>query len=108
MKMTMTILLVLLLFACAFAQVTWLETTQADFADGFADQNLYISHRTNVETVAGAIEWYARFDLDGNGYCDFASADEWTSWPFSHYLRIWLVNSSGYTEQTFDICDSSG
>ena len=80
--------------------VTWRETTQPDFADGYIDPNLYASWRASIETSPadrGAVEWFPRFDLDGNGYADFVSSDR--SSPYN--LRIWYMGPSGLDSSKF-------
>ncbi|RKZ30488.1 hypothetical protein DRQ33_07825, partial [bacterium] len=66
-----------ILFGVCFGQITWIETSQSDFADGYIDPSLYASFRLNSESAgdSGAVEWFARFDIDLNGYPDFISAD---------------------------------
>ncbi len=80
--------------------VVWRETTQPDFADGFIDPNLYASWRASIETSSsdrGAVEWFPRFDLDGNGYPDFVSTDR--SSPYN--LRIWYMGPGGLDSSRF-------
>ncbi len=87
--------------------VNWLETTQSDFADGYIDPNLYASWRRSIESVPayGAIEWFPRFDLDGNGCPDFISAD--FNSPYN--LRIWFMGVSGLDHSQFiTISNSAG
>ncbi|MCD6594370.1 VCBS repeat-containing protein [bacterium] len=86
------LLFLFLLIETSFAQIVWLETSQSDFADGHIDQSLYISHRSYIEGVNGAVEWTPRFDFDLNGYPDLVSSDY-------NYgvrdIRVWYMNASG-------------
>ncbi len=87
-------LLLILLPLVVFPQtVYWTETTQSDFADGYIDPNLYASFRIGLEAPVyrGAVEWFPRFDLDGNGYPDFISPD--FNCPCS--LRVWFMGPTG-------------
>ena len=86
--------------------VTWRETTQPDFADGYIDPNLYASWRYSLEAPVyrGAVEWFPRFDLDGNGYPDFVSPD--FNSPCS--LRIWFMGPSGLDHFQFIPMSNSG
>lgn len=80
--------------------VTWRETTQPDFADGYIDPNLYASWRASIETSPadrGAVEWFPRFDLDGNWYPDFVSSDR----DSPYYLRIWYMGHTGLDSSKF-------
>ncbi len=90
-KLKFFFLAIFILYSVALAQVTWIETSQSDFADGWIDPNLYVSFRANLESDSGAIEWFSRFDLDGNGYADFVSVDH--NWPY--FLRIWYMGATG-------------
>jgi len=90
-KMKFFFLAIFIYYSVALAQVTWIETSQSDFADGWIDPNLYVSFRANLESDSGAIEWFSRFDLDGNGYADFVSVDH--NWPY--FLRIWYMGATG-------------
>lgn len=73
----------------------WITTTPGDFKEGSYDVNmLYISRRLSLETTAdpGAIEYSARFDVNGDGWYDLTSAD--ANGP---YVRVWLGSSTGYS-----------
>ncbi len=52
----------------------WIETTPGDFLDGEIDPLLYVSRRLQVEGTdpadSGAIEFYPRFDANGDGFFD--------------------------------------
>ncbi|MBM3313978.1 VCBS repeat-containing protein, partial [candidate division WOR-3 bacterium] len=78
----------LMLFALAAGawSLTWVETSQQDFSDGVLENNLYVSYRDG-----GAIEFTARFDLNGDGYLDLVCPDD--SGP---YLRIYFGSTAGY------------
>ena len=69
----------------------WTETSVADFRDGMVDPMMYVSHREDADPDSGAVEFFARFDLDNNGYFDLACADD--SGP---YLRIYFGTAAGY------------
>src|SRR6056297_3547009 len=76
-------------------EIIWSETTQSDFADGFIDPNLYASHRSNLDATEGTVEWFPRFDIDGNGYPDFVSPDGRSP----YYLRVWYMGPGGLIRQ---------
>lgn len=82
-----------ILFLLSHSTVRWVESSRADFSDGFADQNLYVSYRTFLDPDSGAVEWFKRFDLDLNGYPDFVSADGGAT---GNMLRIWLMGPTGF------------
>ncbi|MBM3315115.1 VCBS repeat-containing protein, partial [candidate division WOR-3 bacterium] len=71
--------------------VNWTETSVADFHDGVFDPSMYASPRALLDPDSGCVEFFARFDVDNNGYFDLACADD--SGP---YLRIYLGSDSGY------------
>jgi hypothetical protein len=82
----------------AFAQYTWLETTQSDFADGMYERNIYASHLDG-----GTVEFAPRFDLNGDGYIDLYTADR-----FGPYVRVYWGSASGYLSGNVTLFPSSG
>ncbi|MEO0141609.1 MAG: VCBS repeat-containing protein, partial [candidate division WOR-3 bacterium] len=76
---------------------SWTETTPQDFMDGWRDPLLYVSRRLQVEgsnpADSGAIEFYARFDANRDGYYDVVGADG--SGP---YVRLFWGSSTGYSD----------
>ncbi len=73
------------------ASVTWTETSVQDFRDGVLDPMMYVSHRQSLDPDSGCVEFFARFDVDNNGYTDLVCADD--SGP---YLRVYFGSASGY------------
>jgi hypothetical protein len=73
----------------------WIETTPQDFMDGWYDPLLYVSRRLQKEGAnpadSGAVEFYARFDANRDGYYDLISADN--SGPL---VRLWFGGPTGY------------
>ncbi|MEO0211760.1 MAG: VCBS repeat-containing protein [candidate division WOR-3 bacterium] len=73
----------------------WVETTPQDFADGWYDPLLYVSRRLQIEGInpsdSGAVEFYARFDANRDGFYDLTSAGLYGP------VRIWWGNSTGYS-----------
>ena len=96
---------ILLRVLLASAQtVTWRESSQSDFADGYIDPNLYASWRSTLESDSGAVEWFPRFDLDGNGYPDFISPP-----ASAGNLKIWFMGPGGVDSvKTFHVNASGG
>jgi len=78
----------LLALSCsgAWAALSWVETSAADFGDGTFDNGLYASHRGD-----GAVEFVARYDLNNDGYIDLVCPDD--SGP---YLRVYFGTPTGY------------
>jgi hypothetical protein len=74
---------------------SWTETTPQDFMDGWYDPLLYVSRRLQVEGAnpadSGAVEFYARFDANRDGYYDLVSAD----W-YGPNVRLWFGGPTGY------------
>ena len=66
--------------------MSWVETSQQDFRDGAAENNLYVSHRDS-----GTVEFVPRFDLNNDGYMDMVCPDD--SGP---YLRVYFGSATGY------------
>jgi len=66
--------------------MSWVETSQQDFRDGAAENNLYVSRRDS-----GAVEFVPRFDLNNDGYMDMVCPDD--SGP---YLRVYFGSATGY------------
>jgi len=73
-------------------QVVWNESRWQDFIDGEIDPLLYVSRRAQLEPDSGCVEFYARFDVDNNGYYDLGCADD--SGP---YLRLYKGYPFGYS-----------
>ena len=80
------------------AQGIWLETTQADFADGIHERNVFVSHRNG-----GALEFVPRFDLNNDGYIDLLTAD--ASGP---YVRIYWGSDDGYSQDSVSLFSTTG
>ncbi len=74
----------------------WIETTPEDFADGIWDPLLYTSRRLMVEGTnppdSGAVEFYARFDANRDGFCDLIGAD-----AYGPYIRLFWGSPNGYS-----------
>ena len=81
-----------------FTQNLWIETTQADFADGIYERNIYTSHLDG-----GAVEFAPRFDLNNDGYIDLFTADEHGS-----YVRIYWGSTSGYSPSNLTLFPTLG
>jgi hypothetical protein len=71
----------------AFAQNTWVETTQSDFADGMYEHNIYASH-----VDGGTIEFAPCFDANGDGYIDIVTCD--IGGP---YVTLYWGSDTGYS-----------
>ncbi|MEO0181618.1 MAG: VCBS repeat-containing protein [candidate division WOR-3 bacterium] len=75
---------------------SWTETTPQDFMDGFYDPLLYVSRRLQVEgsnpADSGAIEFYARFDANRDGYYDLISAS-----CAGFGVILWFGGPNGYS-----------
>jgi len=56
------------------------------------DPMMYVSPRAQLDPDSGCVEFFARFDVDNNGYFDLVCADD--SGPF---LRLYFGSSSGYS-----------
>jgi hypothetical protein len=84
-------LLPMVLFVGLVQGRTWIETSQADFADGRVDPSMYVSFRSQLEPDSGCVEFFTRFDVDNNGYYDLGCSDD--SGP---YQRLYLGTDSGY------------
>ena len=85
-------------FILLFAGNEWIETTQADFADGIFERNIYASHFGN-----GAVEFAPRFDLNGDGYIELFVSDR-----YGPYARLYWGNSSGYSASNVTLFPSTG
>jgi FG-GAP-like repeat/FlgD Ig-like domain len=72
-------------------QIIWNESHWQDFIDGQVDPSLYVSRRANLEPDSGCVEFFARFDVDNNGFYDLGCADD--SGP---YLRLYRGTPFGY------------
>lgn len=84
-------MLVLFLFTGA---LEWTETTAEDFISNLGhDPMLYISQRANLETVPGCVEFFARFDVNNDGYYDVLASDEGGT---TRYLRLYKGSASGF------------
>ncbi len=81
-----------------FTQNLWIETTQADFADGIYERNSYASHLDG-----GTIEFAPRFDLNNDGYIDLFTADR--SGP---YATIYWGSAGGYTPSNKTLFPTTG
>ena len=73
-------------------QTLWNESRWQDFVDGQIDPSLYVSRRAQLEPDSGCVEFFARFDVDNNGFFDLGCADD--SGP---YLRLYKGNELGYS-----------
>ena len=80
------------------AQGIWLETTQADFADGIFERNVYASH-----FGGGTIEFVSRFDLNNDGYLDLFTTD-----ADGPYVRIYWGSISGYSPSNVTLFPTTG
>lgn len=72
-------------------QIIWNESHWQDFIDGQVDPSLYVSRRAQLESDSGCVEFFARFDVDNNGFYDLGCADD--SGP---YLRLYRGTPFGY------------
>ncbi len=81
---------------------SWTETTPQDFMDGWYDPLLYISRRLKVEGAdpadSGAVEFYARFDANRDGYYDLVSAD-----GDGPCIRLFWGSSTGYSNSNVQL-----
>jgi len=84
--------------------ITWEETTQPDFADGFIDPNLYASWRANMETNPGCVEWFPRFDINSDGFPDIISVDNHSP----YLMRVWYMSSTGLADSQLISIGASG
>jgi len=77
----------IILFLISSMLCHWLETSQADFADGIFEKNIYASHRK-----CGAVEFVPRFDLNLDGYLELFSSSR-------HEDKTWVYwgSESGYS-----------
>jgi hypothetical protein len=71
--------------------VRWCETSHSDFADGIVDPQMYVSRRAQLELDSGCVEFFARFDVNNDGYYDLVSSS--FNGP---NLRLWLGDSVRY------------
>ncbi len=75
----------------------WTETKPQDFIDGQYDPLLYVSRRLQVEGMnpadSGAVEFYARFDANRDGYYDLTGAEE-----MGEYVKIFFGSPTGYSD----------
>ncbi|MBN2379919.1 VCBS repeat-containing protein [candidate division WOR-3 bacterium] len=84
MNLTLMLLLV--------GALEWTETTAEDFLSNLGhDPMMYISQRANLEAVEGCVEFFARFDIDNNGYYDVLASDGTRG-----YLRLYKGSASGF------------
>jgi hypothetical protein len=72
-------------------QIIWTESNWQDFIDGEIDPSLYVSRRAQYEPDSGCVEFFARFDVDNNGFYDLGCSDD--SGP---YLRLYRGTPFGY------------
>ncbi len=72
-------------------QIIWNESNWQDFIDGEIDPSLYVSRRAQYESDSGCVEFFARFDVDNNGFYDLGCSDD--SGP---YLRLYRGTPFGY------------
>ncbi|MEO0074302.1 MAG: VCBS repeat-containing protein, partial [candidate division WOR-3 bacterium] len=72
-------------------QRLWVETSVNDFRDGILDPSMYVSPRALLDPDSGCVEFFARFDVNNDGYIDLACADD--SGP---YLHLYWGSDSGY------------
>lgn len=79
-------------------QMVWNESRWQDFIDGEIDPSLYVSRRAQLEPDSGCIEFFARFDVDNNGYYDLGCADD--SGPAPRYLRLYKGYPFGYRPES--------
>ncbi len=79
-------------------QIVWNESRWQDFIDGELDPSLYVSRRAQLEPDSGCIEFFARFDVDNNGFYDLACADD--SGPAPRYLRLYKGYPFGYRPES--------
>lgn len=79
------------------AQGIWLETTQADFADGLHEANIYVSMHNG-----GTIEFTSRWDLDCDGYVDIVIANQQTNTSYIYWGSPSGYNSANYTSYPVD------
>lgn len=85
----MSLLLVLILSGA----LEWTETSAEDFLSNLGhDPMMYISQRANLEVVPGCVEFFARFDVDNNGYYDVVASD-----GSRGYLRLYKGSSTGFS-----------
>jgi hypothetical protein len=80
------------LLALPAGALTWTESSRSDFVDGIVDAQMYVSHRAQLDPDTGCIEFYARFDVDNNGYYDLACSDD--SGP---HLTLYMGDATGYS-----------
>ncbi len=93
------LLLFIFLFPPSISGLTWVETTQEDFADGVYERNLYASHR-----YGGTVEFAHRFDLNNDGYLEVFTS----SWD---NLRVFWGQSDGFDPgnyREFSVSSRSG
>ncbi|MBN2619945.1 VCBS repeat-containing protein [candidate division WOR-3 bacterium] len=90
--------LVALTCSLSFAQSSWIETTQEDFADGIFERNIIASHQGG-----GTLEFIPSFDLNVDGYVDL-----WTADADGPYVRIYWGDSTGYSPSNFTLFPTSG
>lgn len=86
----MKYLVVLCIMSCfvnLFANNIWIETTQADFSDGFYNVNIYASMKDG-----GIIEYAPRFDANNDGYIDLVTCD--IGGP---YVTLFWGDATGYS-----------
>lgn len=74
-----------------YQQQLWIETSVDDFRDGLLDPAMYVSARATLDPDSGSVEFFARFDVNNDGYFDLACADD--SGP---YLHLYFGTDSGY------------
>lgn len=72
----------------------WTETTAQDFLSNLGhDPMMYVSQRANLESTPGCVEFFARFDVDNDGYYDVLASDEGGT---IKYLRLYKGSSTGF------------
>ncbi|MCK4250753.1 VCBS repeat-containing protein, partial [candidate division WOR-3 bacterium] len=89
LKKALFSILCIVLISFAGNDCVWIETTQADFADGIYERNIYASHLDG-----GTIEFAPRFDLNNDGYIDLITSDN--SGP---YVKVYWGSVNGYNQQ---------
>ena len=74
------------------ASVYWTETSVQDFRDGELDPMMFVSPRAQLDPDPGCVEFFARFDVDNNGYYDLVCADDSGPW-----LHLYFGSAAGYS-----------